>query len=247
MRHYVLTRSAYGPEWSIAANRRRLAITRAVTARLMAEQTNRDWTWVVLVDDRDPLIEDRIAVFAAAAPRLEVIRWTPAADPQPAPWDKHAADTTPVQRIAAEAYRAPWDPGPRDDVILQTRLDDDDGLAPDTLARVRARARGRRAVLMHPSGVRVWDGSYASVRHGRNAMHTLVTPPGDTLGVYDYGHTKVASVAPVVTVDARWAWLWVRHRDTISGWKRADRPIDDMVRRTFPIDWHTLEGAWHDG
>ena len=37
MRHCVLTRSAYGPEWTLEANRRRLALTRAVTAKLMAQ------------------------------------------------------------------------------------------------------------------------------------------------------------------------------------------------------------------
>ncbi len=55
LRHFVLTRSAYGPAWSIEANRRRLAVTKAVTARLMAAQTTRVWTWVVLLDRRDPL------------------------------------------------------------------------------------------------------------------------------------------------------------------------------------------------
>jgi hypothetical protein len=62
--------------------------------------------------------------------------------------------------------------------------------------------------------------------------------------VYDYGHRKVAKVAPVVMVDQAWGWLWVRHRDTISGWKRATEPVTDYVRGMFPIDWPTLEAAW---
>jgi hypothetical protein len=39
VKHFVLTRSAYGPEWSVEANRRRLEITRAVTAASLAAQT----------------------------------------------------------------------------------------------------------------------------------------------------------------------------------------------------------------
>ena len=40
MRFYVLTRSAYGPAWDLDANRRRLAVTRAVTAAAMRAQTD---------------------------------------------------------------------------------------------------------------------------------------------------------------------------------------------------------------
>lgn len=236
MRHFVLTRSAYGPDWSLAANRRRLEITRGITARLMAAQTWRDWTWVVLLDERDPLLEERMAVYRDAAPRFEPVLWTPE-NPAAAPWDKHADRTNVRQKIAATAYRAAWPTGDRSTVTVQTRLDDDDGLAPSTLARVARAVRKRRMILMHPVGIRVWSGRYSVVRHRSNAMHTLVTPPGDTLTVYDYGHTLARRVAPVQMVDLTPAWLWVRHRDTISGWRKADRPITPALDRLFPIDW----------
>ena len=73
MRHFVLTRSVYGPEWSDEANARRLTITAAVTARLMAAQTTRDWTWVVALHPDDPLLELRREVFRAAAPAYREI------------------------------------------------------------------------------------------------------------------------------------------------------------------------------
>lgn len=244
MRHVVLTRSAYGPEWSPAANERRLAVTEGVTARLMAGQTTRDWTWIVLVDPRDPFLAKRLEVFRAAAPAIVPIEWVPS-DVAAAPWDPHADRTNLVQRIAATAYRAPWAAavGSRDELVLQTRLDDDDGLAIDALERVQASARRleHRTVLMHPIGIRVWHGSYSRVRHDSNAMHTLATPAGDELGVYDYGHRKVAGVAPVVTVDERPGWLWARHRDTISGWRHAEHRLTPGIRRLFPIDWSVLE------
>lgn len=231
MRQYVLTRSAFGPEWSIEANRRRLAITHAVTVPLMAAQTNRDWTWVVLLHARDPLAREREALFASAAPRLHVIRWSGSAPT--------------VQDAAFAAYRAPWSEaiGPRDDVIVQTRLDDDDGLAPSALADVRARAGRRRAILMFPRGIRVWAGRYSIVRHDRNAMHTLITGPRDELGVYDYGHTRCRDVAQVRPIHGL-GWLWVRHSDAISGWHVANRPLDERVRRLFPVDWPALDRAW---
>lgn len=236
MRHFVLTRSAYGPDWTIEANRRRLEITRGITARLMAAQTWREWTWVVLFDERDPLLAERMAVFRDAAPAFVPVLWTPQ-NPAAAPWDKNGSQNNIRQKIAATAYRAAWPTGDRSTVTVQTRLDDDDGLSPGTLAAVARAVRPRRMILMHPMGVRVWAGRYSMVKHRSNAMHTLVTPPGDKLTVYDYGHTLARRVAPIQTVDMTPAWLWVRHQDTISGWKKADRPITPDLDRLFPIDW----------
>lgn len=243
MRHYVLTRSAYGPGWASDANRRRLAITAGVTVEMMRRQTRRDWTWLVLFDRRDELLAERMAVFESAGVPVVPILWMPTAIAA-APWDKHGARTNQIQKIAATAYRAPWAQGigPRDEQVLMTRLDDDDGLATDALERMAHAARRltRRAALMLPMGYRVWAGRSSLVRHDRNAMHTLSTPAGDELVVYDYGHMRVHASMPVVRVDERPGWLWVRHQDTISGWKRATRPITLRLRQEFPIDWSLL-------
>jgi hypothetical protein len=249
MRHFVLTRSAYGPAWTLDANRRRLDVTRAVTARLMAAQTSRNWAWIVLLDERDPLYAERAAVYAAASPTFIALPWTAPGNPKAAPWDRNGTSATTVQRIAASAYKAPWREaiGPREDTVMMTRLDDDDGLAVDAIERYQRAARRvgpKRTILMLPSGVRVWRGMYADVRHLRNAMHTLVTPPGDGGCVYDYGHAKCERAAPIVMVDQAWGWLWVRHRDTISGWRKAERPISSAVRAAFPVDWKALKESW---
>lgn len=75
-------------------------------------------------------------------------------------------------------------------------------------------------------------------------MHTLVTPKGDEMCVYDYGHMKVRQTVRTVMVDQVPAWLWVRHRDTISGHRKADRTISPFIRKMFPVDWRALEAAW---
>lgn len=241
MRHYVLTRSAFGPAWDPASNARRLAVTKAVTARLMAKQTTTDWTWIVLLDERDPLLRERLAMYRDHA--REVIPITVCPDEPP----PRTGDMRARQRSAAADYRAPWRRDvPSDDVVLTTRLDDDDGLAPDAIARYQRAAATvmKRTALMLPMGIRVWRRRYDVIRHERNAMHTLVTMPDDETCVYDYGHTKVAAAVPVVMVDDAPGWLWVRHRDTISGWRRAALPITAEVRSLFPIDWRGLEAAW---
>jgi len=226
MRHYVLTRSAYGLAWDIDANRRRLAVTAGVTVAGMAAQTNRDWQWLVALDRCDPLRAERRAVFESAGVPVSFLDVESGSD------RSHAA---------FEAYKADWNSliGERSESVAMTRLDDDDALAPWALARVAEKAAKLRvrSALVLPRGIRVYDGRCTIVRHDSNAMQTLVTPRGDTLHVYAYPHREVRKVAEVRTIDPRIAWLWSRHADTISGWHTADSPIRDSFRAMFPIDW----------
>ena len=232
MRHYVLTRSAYGPAWDVDANRRRLAVTTAVTVAGMAAQTNRDWEWIVALDRCDPLRAERRAAFESAGVTVSFI-------------DVESSGNR--SRAAAELYRAGWNAaiGERFESVAMTRLDDDDAFAPWALGRVAdvAVKTKDRAALVIPRGIRVWDGRMTVVRHDSNAMQTLVTPPGDTLHVYAYGHRDVRKVAPVRKIDPRLGWLWSRHEDTISGWREADAPIHARVRDMFPIDWSVFAAS----
>jgi putative rhamnosyltransferase len=228
VRQYVLTRSAYGPGWSIEANRRRLAMTRAITIRSLASQTSRHFRWLVLLHRSDPLLAERMAAFGAIGADFLYL------------------DTSGTSvEVAWQGYLADWRAaiGPRDDLVAMTRLDDDDGLAPWVMERIGEMA-GRvkqRTALMLPLGVRVWNGGYTLVRHMTNAMHTLVTPPDDEATVYDYGHRKVRQFAHVQHIDNRVAWLWTRHEDTISGWRTADRPLTAKIRSLFDVDWSALD------
>ena len=283
MRHFVLTRSAYGPAWDPASNARRLALTRGVMVRTLAAQTNRDWNLVVLLDDDDPLRAERLAAFRGCGRPVIVIKWKSpvgggvpvftgtlddgqgkrllrakfkSLDDRQAPHLlRRGIVEPPAARgaftvraaVAYRAYKVDW-AGAIDASrggVLMTRLDDDDGLAPTTLARVRAAAESlpgdARAVLMHPLGFRVWRGRYDRVRAPANAMHTLYTPDGDRLSVYDYGHTKVRSTKlRIINVDEETAWLWVRHMDTISGNRKGSRPLSRELKRIFPVDWSLL-------
>jgi hypothetical protein len=114
---------------------------------------------------------------------------------------------------------------------------------------------------MLPEGYRVFSGRYVRVYQPNNAMHSLFTPAGDDLCIYDYGHMRTYSgrhidlrsdqhpprfgphpnaPAPLTFVDQRPAWLWVRHRDTISGHQKAWMPITPGLKRLFPIDWSAV-------
>lgn len=240
MRHFVMTRASYGPEWDLETNRRRLKITAAVTARLMGLQTNYDWTWCVLLDERDPFLERRSSLFEAFSPNFLPVLWTPSKTST----SQHGG----LLQVEAEGQLLMRGHLPVDDTVLQTRLDDDDGLAPDAIQRIQDAVRQprdrRRVALMFPAGFRVWNGRMTPVRHETNAMHTLVTQPGDTLSVFGYSHRLVGENASVVTIDRMPGWLWVRHRDTDSGMRQADVSISKRVRDMFPVDWSALAEVW---
>lgn len=233
MRQFVLTRSAYGPAWSLEANRRRLAITRGVTVASMAPQRT-GWTWLVVMHRDDPLRAERRLAFLSANVPVRFLDID--------------SDTTNRAEAAVEAYRAPWEQliGDRDEQVAMTRLDDDDALAPWVVGKIRDAVPklSTRTVLVMPHGIRVWNGRCTAVRHESNAMQTLVTPPGDALHVYSYPHRQVRSVAPVHRLDIRLAWLWARHEDTISGWHSSESPIPSSIRSMFPVDWSLLDGQW---
>jgi len=230
VRHYVLTRSAYGFSWDIEANRRRLALTRGIMIRSLASQTSQHFQPVVLVHRDDPLLAERMAAFGEIGAAFLFLE---------------SSGTS--SEVAAAGYRAGWTEaiGSRDDKIVMTRLDDDDALAPWAMARIRTAAEKvqKRTALILPHGIRVWQGSFTVVRHASNAMQSLVTMPGDEMTVYDYPHRKVRHLTHVQNIDNRIGWLWSRHDDSISGWRSSDLPLTDYFRAMFPIDWDLLGRA----
>lgn len=225
MRHVLLTRSAYGPAWDLEANRRRLEMSRGVTIRSLRSQ-DAPCEWLVLLHRGDQLLGERQAAFAQAGAKFLYL-------------DEGVTGTP--QSVAWLAYGADWAGaiGSRDDIVAMTRLDDDDAFAPWVVGRIQRAVVNikRRTILMLPMGIRAWAGGYDLVRHETNAMHTLVTLPGDTATVYDYGHRDCRKVGPVRMIDYRPAWLWGRHQDTISGWRMAARPITPDIREMFDVDW----------
>ena len=238
MRHYILTRSVYGPDWPIAANRRRLNLLRGITAASLKAQTERRFEWIVLLHPDDELHDERIAACETAGVPVTFRYFKP---------ERMASRA----RIAAQAYKfCAWAVllyGEKE-VKLTTRLDDDDALTPCAVRRIQEASWDlkppiplRRALIL-PNGFRVWDGRYEAVTHNRNAWATLLAPPGDDAVIYDFNHKRIAEHVEVHMVDEEGpAWLWVRHEDTLSDHRKAEHPIDDELRAEFPgLEWSLL-------
>ncbi len=235
MRHYVLTRSSYGPDFPIEANRRRLDMLRGICARSLARQTFTDWTWLVLVDPEDPLLREREAVIRSVG-RPVII----------------GHDPNMATAGLADRPQARWgdfiDWGP---TVLTTRHDDDDALSPGALAVVRANAdrwRGGRVIWSLPAGYRVAAGRANLVYFPQTMFVTLQAPPGDRVTVMERSHRELRAIAPVMVAHRRPAWLWVRHAEARSAAGARSRlgresmaPITERLRASFDVDWDLIE------
>lgn len=234
MRHHLLTRAVYDPnQWTDDELEARLDIFQAVTIPSVAAQTHKPDQWTIAVHPDDPHLYERLTAAALAEVDLHAIYVT------------HTGANR--DEAAVAAYRAPWRQNlPYDDPALTSRLDDDDGLTADHFARVRTYVdalphKPEAFVTVLPVGYRIYAGHYTTVTHDLNAMASLYTPAGDHRHVYGHAHRKADDHYPVIEVDDKPAWLWVRHNATLSGWKDADDPIDDEIRQHFPhIKWETI-------
>ena len=243
MRFYVLTRSSYAPELELEENRHRLLLLEGITAPCMAAQTDRDITWLVMVNLADPLLEQRRAAIessglptiCASSEDMVVRGW---ADDPWGPWAQHIE---------------------RDGPTLTFRLDDDDGLTPTALASVRAfandwqaRQRGmQRTVITLPVGYRVWQNMSERVWLRRPMSSALYAPPGDSATICDVSHLAIDKLALIREATQAPSWIWVRHSMTRSrylgsmrnkGRPERPRPLTDALRAAFPVDWKLIEG-----
>jgi hypothetical protein len=238
VKHYLLTRSAYGPRVPLEVNRRRLDILRGVTARSLAAQTQRDVTWLVLIDPRDPLLTERMAVLESVglplltAPAGSLVRDHIKDRPQ-GPW----------------ARSIDWS-GP----VLTSRIDDDDAYMPWALAAFQEKGeereahRGARMVWVLPLGFRVAAGRLNQRSDMGSQFATLYAPRGDRTTIMDINHTSASQLAPVRVASEAPAWLWLRHelaRSANSGASQRHRdrmrPVPKAIRREFPVDWDLIE------
>lgn len=213
MKHYVLTRSYRGPDYPLEANRRRIEITRRITAPSMAVQGGK-WTWLVYIDPADPLLRQRLDAFASAG--VPVI---------PVPTTERVEDYI------------DWS-GP----VLTTRIDDDDAFARDAFDRLRAALRPKhRRSYIFPWGHRVSNGRVKHLHHYRNAWCSLLAPKGDRTHVRQIQHLRIGQLARRAFLDDAPAFLWVRHQDSETGFRSADDEITDDIRARYAVDWPFLE------
>lgn len=104
--------------------------------------------------------------------------------------------------------------------VLTTRVDDDDQIAADFVERLRSRVEEteRPTVYVFPWGAvnDIQHGIHYDREYPANQFPSLLCPVSERLTVYCEQHDRLAKRFPVVAVDKRPAWTWVRHADQIS-------------------------------
>jgi hypothetical protein len=217
MKHYLMTASHRSPDYPLDANRRRIELCRRVTARSLADQDG-EWTWLVYVHPEDPLLDERLDAFRSAG---------------------HPVVAMPTGVDPLDVIDWSGD-------VLTTRIDDDDAFARGAFRRLY-RAAGqavRRTVFMLPVGYRVNEGRSIFIAHApHNAWSSLYAPRGDRAHIRLEQHHHVDRLAPVLMVDHKPAFLWVRHQDTATPFRSTREPLTDEVRGLYDVDWGLIDGS----
>jgi hypothetical protein len=206
----------------------RLHVFEAVTAPCVRAQTADDVYWFMLIDPDTP--RQVVSRLRAAHPRLRTVDvvgeyGTTASRPQLV-----------VRELAATAARqhAP-------DVLLQSRIDTDDGIAPDYFERLRTAVRpGRTEYLNFPLGYQLdLSRGYAyQYRWPSGSLVNLAQPPSmHPIGIHDARHKQVRRVAPLRELGQARTWLQVIHGLNLTGQLHGGRPVAPArIVERFPID-----------
>lgn len=201
---------------------RRVELLYRYCAPTMNAQTEQGFDWLVLVDPGTPgWVRSELR---AASPRIELVE---------------VVGRDLLERLRHEvSHRLRADT----DVLLQTRLDADDGLARTHFEELRDRVvPGRTEYLEAPHGFQLDVATGRTfVRKGwRSNGFTSLAQPASTFPrtIYDGRHRHLDRIAPVRAWTDRPMWLHVIHDVNNSSRINDGRPIAPArVRRMFSID-----------
>ena len=203
----------------------------------IAAQTDPDFTVVVLVgDDLPEPWFGRLSALVRAVPQIRLVARPPG----------------PHRAVCAEVLRAEIGTGMP---TAQFRLDDDDAVAIDFVARVREdanllsalRAEGPM-VIDHAQGVVL--GAAGSLRHAPlwTPGLAILLPAGHDKSVLDYPHHRLARRMPVLTRSDAVMFVRGAHEDNDSGSVPAGEPLaedvlGELMQRRFAVDLAALRRA----
>ena len=186
-------------------------------------QTVQEFKWLVLFADETPgPIRARVEAYAAEWSNLVPI------------WLPRGAST--VGPLVVAPY---LDDSPQ--TLLTTRLDNDDGLARDYVAKVQRHAPStERLVLQFPMGYVLHKDRIYFDRQEHNAFTTLVEPlPRGRAGgfntIYKGSHSDIARLGRIVDVDEEPSWLQVIHDSNVENYVRGSRQRIECLQQHFAV------------
>jgi hypothetical protein len=233
VRHFIITRfNLRGNEDTPSSAKmideaylaQRLELFERFCLPTVRSQTEQNFKWLVLFADETPAaVKARVAAYAAEWPNL-----VPVYLPR---------GTGSVGPLVVRPY---LDASPQ--TLITTRLDNDDGLARDYVAKVQRHVgTGERLVLQFPVGY-VWhDDRIYLDRQEHNAFTTLVEPlahgsDGEFNTIYKGSHSDIERLGRLIDVDAEPSWLQVIHGSNLENYVRGSRQRIDRLQRHFAVE-----------
>lgn len=185
----------------------------------MAAQTEQSFCWVIYFDEGTPA-EFRDRIEACRAVRDFTPYFTPL----------FPADGWPRSLRETIADPKPW--------LLTTRLDNDDGLAVDFVARLHAAVRAARrepSSFNFPRGFIMQGPRLYAMNHLSNAFASWLEPWGEGMRTApSIHHMHIAEHGPVIQIDGPGAWLQVVHGGNVSNRVRGRRTGLSEAQGRFP-------------
>ena len=229
-RHVIITRfnvrygSAGGTMWERVRSSpewlaRRFQLFETYCLPTVIGQTSQNFTWLLYFDTATPAVfVERARRVTAACGNIRIL------------FCETYGDGTLAGDLVREITPAPqW--------LLTTRLDNDDGLHCDFVARLQnALAFGDREALNFPCGVIYCRGRTYLHHHYSNAFLSLFEPFDGFRTVLCVPHEDVAKMAPVRQLDGPPAWLQVIHQANVSNRVHGRRVPKDQALQGFLID-----------
>lgn len=185
----------------------------------MAAQSKQNYHWIILFDERTPqAFRDRIEA------NRQVCAFTPHfTDLFPADgWPRTVREYVPERRG--------W--------LLTTRLDNDDALAVDHVARLHAAvsvAPPRRGAFNFTNGYILHGGRLYALAHPRNAFFSWLEPfDEEARTASSIEHMRLDQHGPVKQILGLGAWLQVLHGENVSNKVRGRRVAPTVATGRFP-------------
>ncbi|MDE3078461.1 MAG: hypothetical protein KGI94_00345 [Paracoccaceae bacterium] len=185
----------------------------------IAAQSVTDFHWIIYFDEATPdAFRQRIERCRKVAPFV--------------PYYTGPLETFDLPRTLHETF------GFRPDHLLTTRLDNDDALAIDYVARVQAEVRrqglrlGGYNVL---NGFILAHGALYQIAHRSNAFFSFLAPYEENVTTAaSIKHMELAKHAPVIQIDGPGGWLQVVHGGNVSNKIRGTRVSPEAAAGRFP-------------